>query len=91
MDRGEAHAIALMQQLEADVWLTDDAAARLLATTLGLKARGSLGIVLWLAGQRRITRQQARQNLQGLAHSSLWISPRVMAEAWAVLDELERS
>jgi len=54
VDRGEAQAIALARQISADNFLTDDAAARLLATSLGLQARGSLGVILWLAGQRRI-------------------------------------
>ncbi|MES1167009.1 MAG: DUF3368 domain-containing protein, partial [Pseudomonadota bacterium] len=40
IDRGEAEAIALARQTGAGL-LTDDAAARLLATTLGLQARGS--------------------------------------------------
>jgi predicted nucleic acid-binding protein len=44
--RGEAQAIALTRQMRADVFLTDDAAARLLATSLGLQARGSLGVIL---------------------------------------------
>jgi predicted nucleic acid-binding protein len=54
IERGEAHAIALARQIQADVFLTDDAAARLFAASLGLHARGSLGVVLRLAGQRTI-------------------------------------
>ncbi|MEO6568731.1 MAG: hypothetical protein ABIO94_08195, partial [Opitutaceae bacterium] len=85
VDRGEAQAIALTRQLAADVFLTDDAAARLLATTLGLQARGSLGIVLWLAGQRRIGPAEASQHLENLFRSSLWVSPRIREEARAAL------
>ncbi len=88
VDRGEAQAIALARQIPADFLLTDDAAARLLASSLGLQARGSLGVILWLAGQQRIQRAVAKDYLERLAGTSLWVSPRVMAEARAALNEL---
>lgn len=89
VDRGEAEAIALARQIPADYFLTDDAAARLLATTLGLRARGSLGVILWLAGQRRISRNEAADYLERLAGTSLWISPRILLEARTALKELK--
>ena len=85
VDRGEAEAIALARQIGADYFLTDDAAARLLATTLGLRARGSLGVILWLAGQRRISQNEAADYLERLAGTSLWVSPGILAEARAAL------
>lgn len=88
IDRGESEAIALARQMGADFLLTDDAAARLLATTLGLQARGSLGVVLWLAGQHRIAASEATRTLDRLAHSSLWVSSRVLAEAHSALKEI---
>jgi len=91
VDRAEAQAIALARQIQADVFLTDDAAARLLATTLGLQARGSLGVVLWLAGQRKISRSEAEKHLENLSHSSLWVSARVMAEARIALGTIAGS
>jgi predicted nucleic acid-binding protein len=91
VDRGESHAIALAQQMRADILLTDDAAARLLATTLGLTARGSLGVVLWLAGQRRIGCAEATQHLESLFCTSLWVSARVVAEARAALEQISKS
>jgi predicted nucleic acid-binding protein len=42
---GEAEAIALAQQLNANWFLTDDAAARILAASLALEVHGSLGIM----------------------------------------------
>lgn len=90
VDRGEAHAIALARQLQAEIFLTDDAAARLLATTLGLQARGSLGVILWLAGQQKVSRAEASRHLENLAHTSLWVSSRVLEEARAALDKLSR-
>jgi uncharacterized protein len=88
VDRGEAQAIALACQLRADIFLTDDAAARLLATALGLKARGSLGVVLWLAGQRRISQTAAALHLENLSRTSLWVSPAVLNEARMALKEM---
>lgn len=90
VDRGEAEAIALARQTSADALLTDDAAARLLATTLGLQVRGSLGIVVWLAGQRRMGLDEAERRLENLFQTSLWVSPRVKVEARAALKTLAR-
>ena len=90
VDRGEAQAIALARQMSADILLTDDAAARLLATSLGLKARGSLGVVLWLAGQRRISQTVAALHLENLSRTSLWVSPVVLKEARTVLKEMSK-
>lgn len=45
LDRGEAEALALTRQLDADWLLTDDTAARVIATRLGIEVHGSLGIV----------------------------------------------
>ena len=88
LDLGEAEAIALAHQIQADWLLTDDAAARLFAQALGLEVHGSVGVVLWAAVQGYLRRQQAEDVLDRLAQSSLWISPRVLAEAKAALQQL---
>jgi predicted nucleic acid-binding protein len=88
LDAGEAEAIALAQQLNANWFLTDDAAARILAASLGLEVHGSLGIVLWAAAMRYLSRGDAESALDRLAHSSLWLSVGVLAEARAALDRL---
>lgn len=88
LDRGEADAIALARQLDAKWFLTDDASARLMAEALGIEAHGSLGVVLWAAAERTLTRDEAEDKLTRLAHSSLWVSQRVLAEARAALDKL---
>jgi predicted nucleic acid-binding protein len=77
-------AIALARQLRADWLLTDDAAARLAAGSLGW----SLGIVLWAAGTRYLTRADAECALERLAKSSLWVSRSILLEAKAALDKL---
>jgi hypothetical protein len=45
VDPGEAHAIALAVQLNADWLLTDDAKARQFAESLGLEVHGSIGLL----------------------------------------------
>ncbi|MBI3944426.1 MAG: hypothetical protein HY321_00755 [Armatimonadetes bacterium] len=85
---GESEAIALACQVGAEWLLTDDAAARLFAESLGLEAHGSLGVVLWAAAVGRLNRIQAEAALNGLVGSSLWVSAQVMAEARAALGRL---
>ena len=88
IDAGEAEAIALARQLQADWLLTDDAAARLLAQTLGLEVHGSLGVVLWAATTGHLGQEEAEETLEDLAQSSLWLSPRVLKQARMALNQL---
>ncbi len=81
LDRGEAEAMVLAELIEADWFLTDDAAARFLAARRGLEVHGSLGVVLWAAAVGKIDQQSAEDFLERLGKSSLWISARVLAEA----------
>jgi len=85
---GEAQAIALARQLRADWLLTDDAAARLLARSWGLEVHGSLGLVLWSAAMHHLSHHEAEAALDGLAQSSLWVSPSVLLAAKAALNQM---
>jgi len=88
LETGEAEAIALALQVSAMWLLTDDTAARVFATALGFEVHGSLGIVLWAAARGHLSREDSAAALDRLAHSSLWISARVLAEARAALGRL---
>jgi predicted nucleic acid-binding protein len=88
LEAGEAEAIALARQLSAAWFLTDDAAARVFAAALGLEVHGSLGVVLWAAARKHLSHEEAAAALDRLAHSSLWISAQVLAEARAALERL---
>jgi predicted nucleic acid-binding protein len=88
LDAGEAAALALAQQLNADWFVTDDSAARLVAQVLGLEVHGSLGLVLWAAADGLLAESEAKAALEGLIQSSLWLSARLIAEARASLEEL---
>ncbi len=46
VDRGEAAAIALARRLDSPLLIVDDMAGRRLATRLGLKITGTVGVVL---------------------------------------------
>lgn len=88
LDPGEAQAVALARQIDADWLLTDDAPARLLGQSLGIEVHGSLGIVLWAAATGHLTRVEAEAALDRLAASSLWLSASVLAEAKKALSEM---
>ena len=89
VDSGEAEAIGLALQLKCDWFLTDDAHARQFAESLGLEVHGSVGLLLWAIALGEIqNREQAHRLLEGLVHSSLWISKRVAREAAKAIDEL---
>jgi predicted nucleic acid-binding protein len=80
--------MALARQIGADWFLTDDAAARLLASALGIEVHGSLGILLWAAAVGHLGRIEAEAALSRLAASSLWVSGRVLEEARSALRRL---
>ena len=82
---GEADALALCAETAPDWFLTDDAAARLMASSIGIETHGSLGVVLGAAATRLIEVRAADLHLAALEQSTLWISPRVRAEARTAL------
>ncbi len=87
---GEAEVLAVALEVKPDWFLTDDAAARLMAESLGLEVHGSIGVLLWAAYHRHIEPVVAERYLTGLEQSSLWISPRVRTEARAALGRITR-
>lgn len=87
---GEAAALALALELKPDWFLTDDASARLTAETLNIEVRGSIGVLLWAAANQIASRSEAEQFWADLEKSSLWMSPRVRAEARAALGNIFR-
>ena len=85
---GEAESLALALEIKPDWFLTDDAAARLMAESLGLEVHGSLGVVLWAAANKLVKKSEAEKHLTGLEQSSLWMSQKVRAQARAALERL---
>ena len=89
IDAGEAEAIGLALQEQADWLLTDDAKARQFAESLGIEVHGSIAIILWAVAIGLIREKTlAIQLLDNLANSSLWISNRILQEAHKAIDIL---
>lgn len=85
---GEAEAFVLARQKNAAWFLTDDAATRLFVSLLGMEVHGSLGILLWNAAHRYLSRKETEDALKRLKQSSLWLSPRIYQEARRALDDI---
>ena len=81
LDPGEAQALGLVLEIGATWFLTDDTAARLVASRLKIEVHGSLGVVLWAVATKHLSGEDAAAVLEALFLSSLWISPRVQSEA----------
>ncbi len=89
IDQGEAEAIGLALQINADWLLTDDAKARQFAESLGLEVHGSIGLLLWNAAVGNLDdRAQAMTLLDQFARTSLWVSERVLREAQKAINML---
>jgi predicted nucleic acid-binding protein len=88
LDPGEAQALALALQVKADWFLTDDAAARLVAQQQGLEVHGSVGVILWGAATGHFLRTETERSLEALSRSSLWISSRILEEARTALRQI---
>ena len=86
LHKGEAEVLAVACELKTDGFLTDDAAAREMASALGLEVRGSLGIVLGAASRGLLKGEHAFAALDALqSRSTLWLSARVRREAHAAM------
>ena len=89
LDPDEAEALAMAAELLPDLFLTDDTAARVMAESLGLVARGSRGVVLYCAATGKVGETEARAHLAALtARSTLWLSATVKQRALSALAEI---
>ncbi len=91
LDLGEQAALSLMRSHPDAVLLTDDAAARLAAESLGYRVHGSVGILLRAIRRRQRTQQEVLSILRDLpVRSSLHIRPalleEIIAEATSAID-----
>lgn len=78
---GEAQALHLAQELNADLLLTDDTAARLAARTLRLSAHGTLGVMLRAIRRGQRTPQEILNVLHALpVRSTMHVKPELLSE-----------
>lgn len=82
LDAGEAEALAFAQEIKADLFITDDTAARTLGESLGLQVRGSLGVILFAAANGYLDQTATLKTLDDLEQgSTLWMSAKVKQTA----------
>ena len=81
LNLAEAEAFVLARTQKADWLPTDDSAARLFASLLGIEVHGSLGVVLWSVGNGFLSRKGAEQALSKLERSSQWLSGKIYQKA----------
>jgi len=88
LDLGEQAALSLMPQFPQSIFLTDDAAARLAAVTLGYRVHGAIGILLRAVRRKQRTRDEILAILRELPHrSSLHLRSSLLQEIITRLEE----
>ena len=89
LDAGEAEALGLALEVQADLVLSDDRQARIAAESLGLRVQGTLGILLEARRQGKI--QVLAPLLIHLRAKGVWLSDalieRVLQEVGESLEE----
>lgn len=75
LDEGEAEAIALAQQVAADLLLMDERRGRAAAERFGLRVLGLLGVFIEAKQQGLIS--QLKPHLDSLIQSGFWISQQL--------------
>jgi predicted nucleic acid-binding protein len=81
LDLGEQAALSLMQNYPDAIFLTDDAAARLAAFTLGYRVHGTIGILLRAIRRKQRTTEEVLAILRDLPHqSTLHIRTQLLEE-----------
>ncbi len=81
LDAGEVSALGLMQHLAAELFLCDDAAARLVAESLGNGVHGTVGLVIRAMRCQQRTKPQVLEILRAIpSRSTLFIKPSLLAE-----------
>ena len=92
LDLGEQSALSLMQTYPQAIFLTDDAAARLAAVTLGYRVHGTIGILLRAVRRRQRSRDEVLTILRNLpTQSTLHIRDKLLQEIITRLEAQDQS
>lgn len=86
LDPGEAAAICLAQQSRADLILSDDRQARLAAERLGIRVKGTLGVLV--EAKQRGAIDVLAPALAELKRQGTWLSDRLVARVLSDVEEL---
>ncbi|TLD39971.1 MAG: hypothetical protein JETT_3766 [Candidatus Jettenia ecosi] len=88
LDTGELEAITLCSQYPDSILLTDDASARLVAKTLGIRAHGTIGILLRAIRRKQFTPHETMRKLKEIPlKSTLFIRRSLLHE---IIEEVKR-
>ena len=88
LDKGEAEAIALCYEQQAEIVLLDEKDARRVARRLGLSVLGTVGILIWAKRAGLIA--SLREQLDALGtHGDFWLSQAVREKALHAVGETE--
>lgn len=82
LDKGEMEALSLMDLHPKAIFLTDDSAARLAAEHRGIKAHGTIGVLIRSVRKGQRTEREAIDLLRGLrSRSTLYIRSALLARS----------
>ena len=88
LDRGEQAALSLCMSRPGSLLLTDDSAARLASRALGVRAQGTIGVLVRAIRRGQQTREQVVSLLRELPmRSTLHVRPSLLAE---IIREVEQ-
>jgi len=88
LDAGEREAMSLCEQYPQAILLTDDAAVRLAAKTSGIRAYGTLGIIVRAIRKKQLPPEDVVALLENFpAQSTLFIRRSILRE---VIDKIKR-
>lgn len=85
LDEGEAEALAMAHEVEANLVLLDEAAARQKAEQLGLQKTGTIGVLLRAKREGLIDR--LRPELDDLRKTAFWIDEMLYRRVLRSVDE----
>ena len=86
LDAGEIAALTLMEEWPGDLFLSDDAAARLAAETSGFRVHGTIGLLIRAIRRGTRTIAQVRSTLEQIpTRSTLHINRRLLGRVIASL------
>ena len=81
LDEGEVEALAVLNKEPGLTFLTDDAAARLVATRLGIRVHGTIGVLIRAIRRSLMKPKEVLDALNRIpSKSSLYIKPSLLKE-----------
>ena len=91
LDAGETAALTLIEARRAQLFLCDDAAARLAAESLGFPVHGTIGVLVRSIRRAMRSREQVLEILRGVPQAStLHISGRLLSTIIATVEHEPR-